>query len=77
MSSTTEQICSEALSLPHAARVEIAHRLLVSLESEDFSDEAGEAWRETIMRRQQEFRDGNANPVAAEEALCQAQAAIA
>lgn len=76
MSTTTEKVCIEALSLPRQARVEIAHRLLVSLEDEDFSENVGEAWRNEIQRRRQDFLDGKANPVSAEEALRQAYAAI-
>jgi putative addiction module component (TIGR02574 family) len=76
MSTTTEQICIEALSLPRQARAEIAHRLLLSLEEEDFDDNVGEAWRKEIERRRQDFRDGKANPVSAEEALRRAYATI-
>jgi len=76
MSVTTEKICIEALSLPRDARAEIAHRLLVSLENEDLSDDVSEAWRLEISRRREDFRLGRANPVPAEEALRQAHAAI-
>jgi putative addiction module component (TIGR02574 family) len=76
MSTTTEKVCIEALSLPRQARAEIAHRLLVSLEEEDYSDEVSEAWLKEIERRREDFRTGNANPVSAEEALRQAYAAI-
>ena len=76
MSTTTDKVCIEALSLPSDARAEIAHRLLVSLEKEDFSDDVSEAWRSEIQRRRQDFRDGKANPVSAEEALRRAYAAI-
>ena len=76
MSTTTEKVCIEALSLPRQARAEIAHRLLISLEDEDFSENVGEAWRMEIQRRRQDFLDGKANPVSAEEALRQAYAAI-
>ena len=76
MSTTAEKVCIEVLSLPRQARMEIAHRLLVSLENEDFSDDAGEPWRIEIERRRQDFRDGKANPVSGDEALRQAYAAI-
>ena len=76
MSTTTEKICIEALSLPRDARAEIAHRLLVSLENEDFSDGVSEAWYDEIQRRRQDFREGRANPVSAEEAMRRAHAAI-
>jgi putative addiction module component (TIGR02574 family) len=76
MSVTTEKICIEALSLPRDARAETAHRLLTSLENEDFSDDASDAWHKEIERRRQDFRDGKANPASAEEALRRAYAAI-
>ena len=76
MSTTTEKVCIEALSLPRDARAEIAHRLLVSLENEDFSDNVSESWRKEIARRRGDFREGKANPVTAEEALRQAHSAI-
>lgn len=76
MSTTTEKVCIEALSLPRDARAEIAHRLLVSLENEDFSDEVSEAWKNEIDRRRQDFREGKASAVSAEEGIRRAQAAI-
>jgi len=78
MSTTTEKVCIEALSLPRQARMEVAHRLLVSLEDEDYSEEVevSAPWRTEIEKRRQEFREGRANTVTAEEALRQAYAAI-
>ncbi len=76
MSTIVEKVCIEALSLPRDARAEIAHRLLVSLENEDFSDEVTELWHEEIARRRKDFSEGKANPVSAEEALRRAHAAI-
>jgi putative addiction module component (TIGR02574 family) len=76
MSTTAEKVCVDALTLPRQARAEIAHRLLVSLEDEDFMDDVGEAWREEIGRRRQDFREGRAKAVTAEAAMRQAQAAI-
>ncbi len=76
MSTITEKVCIEALSLPRAARAEIAHRLLVSLEDEDFAEDVSDLWREEIARRQADFRESRANAVSAEEALRRAHAAI-
>ena len=76
MSTITEKVCIEALSLPRDARAEIAHRLLVSLEKEDFSEDVSELWRGEISRRREDFRQGVANPVSADEALRRAHAAI-
>lgn len=76
MSTITEKVCIEALSLPRDARAEIAHRLLVSLENEDFAEDVSELWRAEIARRRQDFRDGTARAVPAEEAIRRAYAAI-
>jgi hypothetical protein len=76
MSTTTEKICIEALSLPYDARAEIAHRLLVSLEKEDLSNNVSELWRAEIERRRRDFREGKANSMDVDEALRRAEAAI-
>jgi len=76
MSTITEKVCIEALSLPRDARAEIAHRLLISLENEDFSEDVSGQWLEEINRRRQDFREGKADPVPADEAFRRAQAAI-
>lgn len=76
MSTTAEKVCVDALTLPRRARVEIAHRLLVSLEDEDFTDDVGEAWHNEIERRRQDFLGGRAKAVTAEDAMRQAEAAI-
>lgn len=69
MSTAPEKVCIAALSLPREARVEIAHRLLVSLEDEDYPDEVGEIWRTEIERRREDFRTGNTRAVPGEEAV--------
>ena len=76
MTEIAMHVCIEALSLPKQARAEIAHRLLVSLEDEDYTEEVSEPWRAVIERRREDFRTGNAKPVPAEEALRQAYAAV-
>ncbi len=76
MITTAEKVCVDALTLPRNLRAEIAHRLLVSLEDEDFTDDAGDAWRVEIERRRKDFREGRAKAVTADEAMRQAQAAI-
>jgi len=76
MSTITEKVCVEALSLPRDARAEITHRLLMSLENEDFSEDVSELWRVEIARRRQDFREGTAKPVPAEEAIRRANAPI-
>ena len=48
----------------------------MSLENEDLSDDVSDSWKKEIDQRRQDFRDGKANAVSAEEALRRAQAAI-
>ena len=76
MSTVADKVCIEALSLPRQVRAEIAHRLLASLEDEDFSDDVSEAWRIEIQRRREELLNGTSKTVPAEEAMRQAYAAI-
>ncbi len=76
MSTTTEKVCIEALSLPRDARAEIAHRLLLSLENDDFNEDVSEQWKQEIDRRRREFREGTARPVPVEEALRRAEKSI-
>ena len=76
MSVITEKIWIEALSLPRDARAELVHRLLTSLEGEDFSDDVSEAWRGEIARRRQDFGEGKAKEISADEALRRAEAAV-
>jgi hypothetical protein len=52
------EVLNAALSLPCSDRAEIARRLLLSLEPEDFDEQADEAWVEEIRRRQQAVRQG-------------------
>lgn len=76
MSTSAEKVCLDALSLPRNARAQIAHRLLVSLEDEDFAEDVSDAWRDELERRRQDFRAGTANAVTAEEAIRRAEAVL-
>ncbi|HVV01604.1 MAG TPA: addiction module protein [Verrucomicrobiae bacterium] len=72
MSDVTETVCIEALSLPGDARAEIAHRLLMSLEKEDFGDGVSDLWRDEIERR----RGHKKGAVPAAEAFRRAEADV-
>ena len=76
MSTTEKKICIEALSLPRESRMEIAHRLLLSLEDEKPDTNAEKAWKAEIRRRRREIRGGKAKLVPAEEAMRNALRAI-
>jgi hypothetical protein len=58
MSTTTEQVFIEALSLPTHARATLVHKLLLSLESESGSPEIERAWDEEAIARCQAFDEG-------------------
>jgi hypothetical protein len=58
MSATTEQVFIEALSLPTRARATLAHKLLLSLESEAGSPEVEAAWDKEAVERCQAFDEG-------------------
>jgi hypothetical protein len=58
MSATTEQVFIEALSLPTRTRATLAHKLLLSLESEAGSPEEEAAWDEEAVERCQAFDEG-------------------
>ena len=55
---TPTQILDAALALDTAQRAEVAHQLLVSLEADDFDDDADPAWAAEIRRRLQAIRQG-------------------
>ena len=76
MSTTEQKICIEALSLPRESRLEIAHRLLLSIEDEKPNPKAEKAWKAEIQRRRREIREGKAKLIPAEEAMRNALRAI-
>jgi putative addiction module component (TIGR02574 family) len=61
----THSILSAASQLPEGERVRVIEALLETLEpdaSED-PDEVAAAWREEVVRRSKELRDGTVKPV--------------
>ncbi|MGH9648836.1 MAG: addiction module protein [Bryobacteraceae bacterium] len=68
MSTSAQRICIEVLSLPRKSRVEIAEKILTSIE-EDADKEAQKAWRALIRRRRSEIRSGKARLRTAEEVM--------
>ena len=76
MSTTALKICVEALSLPRQNRLEIAERLLASVEDTKASTRAERLWKTEIRRRRKEIREGKAKLVPAEEVMRKALRAI-
>ena len=58
MSATTEQVFIEALSLPTRARATLAHKLLLSLQSEEELPEIEAAWNNEALDRCKAFDEG-------------------
>ncbi len=75
MSITAQRICIDLLSLPRESRLEIAERLLASLEDE--ADQKTEkSWRALVRRRHAEIHSGKAKERPAAEVMENALKAI-
>jgi putative addiction module component (TIGR02574 family) len=68
MSLTFEKITEEAMQLPATSRALLADKLVESLESEDL-DEIQRLWSAEAIRRRDEIRSGQVQPVPGEEVL--------
>lgn len=55
-----ETLLGEILKLPVDERAELARRVLLSLEPNEFGDDAEQAWMEEIQRRREAIRSGDA-----------------
>jgi putative addiction module component (TIGR02574 family) len=75
MSTIAQKICIEVLSLPRKSRVEIAERVLASLE-EQADQKAEKSWKAVIRRRRTEIHSGKAKVRPAEEVMRDALRAI-
>ena len=64
---TTEQIAAAALALPEEDRLELADRLLESLDGPP-DDDVDRAWADEIARRLEEVRSGKVATITWEEA---------
>lgn len=68
MSLTLDQITEEAMKLPADSKALLADKLVESLESEDL-DESQRLWSAEAIRRRDEIRSGQAQPVPGEQVL--------
>lgn len=68
MSLTLDQITEEAMKLPADSKALLADKLVESLESED-PDEIQRLWSAEAIRRRDEIRSGQVQPVPGEEVL--------
>ena len=76
MNISFEKIPQEALSLPNDARIELADRLVESLDSLEES-EFQTLWSDESVRRRDEVRKGLVNTIPGDEAVKQVRLAIA
>jgi putative addiction module component (TIGR02574 family) len=65
---TLDQVTEEALQLPASSRALLADKLVESLESEDL-DEIQRLWSAEAIRRRDEIRSGQVQPVPGEQVL--------
>ena len=56
--STPSQVLEAAMALSLEQRAEVAHNLLLSLETADFDQDADQAWAAEVRRRLQAIREG-------------------
>ena len=57
---SSKELLTNAMQLPEKERAEIAHHLLLSLETDDFDDnEIATAWQEEVESRLKRVADGN------------------
>jgi putative addiction module component (TIGR02574 family) len=68
MSLTLDQITEEAMKLPADSKALLADKLVESLESEDL-DEIQRLWSTEAMRRRDEIRSGQVQPIPGEQVL--------
>jgi putative addiction module component (TIGR02574 family) len=75
MSTLVEELSRQALALSTAERVELAEKLLATVQAVDEEVEA--AWDEEIKRRIAEIDDGSAKLIPAEEVFAELRRLIA
>lgn len=76
MSTTTEKIVTEALSLSPHARAFVAERLIESLDAGP-GEELSQAWRDEVRRRCREMDEGSIQLREAADVFARAYAALA
>jgi putative addiction module component (TIGR02574 family) len=77
MSLTIEELEMEALQLPARSRVDLAGRLMDSIETDAASDAVVEqAWLAEAIRRRDEVRQGKAKTVPAETVFAEVRALL-
>lgn len=69
---TLDQLASEAMHLPAVSRAELAERLVQSLDAAD-NQEVQQAWVEEALRRRDEVRFGQVQPIPGDEVLAEAR----
>ena len=75
MSTITEKLVTEALSLPPSQRAFVAEKLIESLDVED-APELSEAWKDELRRRCQEVDQGSVELREAEAVFARAHALL-
>lgn len=68
MSSSIEQLVTQAMELPGESRARLAELLVESLEAEDIGP-VEKVWAAEAKRRRDDVRAGRVEPIAGEDAL--------
>jgi len=76
MSRIAQRVCGKTLKLPPTAREELARRLILSIEDEDYDNNANESWHKEIVHRLRAVGCGKAKLIPASEAMRRAYSAI-
>ena len=74
MTSTTKELLQAALGLPLGERAQLARELLASLDVED--ENAAAAWREEVVKRARDVREGRAELIDGEESFREIRARL-
>ena len=75
MSLSVEQIVEEALALPGEARVQLADRLVESLDPAE-DEKTHKLWATEALRRRDEVRSGCVKTIPGDEALARVRKAV-
>ena len=75
MSLTFDQLADEAMRLPTASRALLAERMVESLDAGE-RDEIQRAWTAEAIRRRDEVRSGQVQPIPGDEVIAEVRHAV-
>jgi putative addiction module component (TIGR02574 family) len=75
MALTLEQLADEAMQLPSASRALLAERMVESLDLAE-TDEIQRLWAAEAVRRRDEIRSGQVQPIPGDEVLAEVRRVV-